>query len=107
MTSVDCEFLRSWTRRQLTLKAYIENRPKLEISPITVASYCVSGKNNHRIDNYITYAPVNEKSIAKIDSGVAPQLPTAHLDVSVNLGSKWGYENRDSVTEKFNSWATG
>lgn len=67
-------------------------------------AYCVSGENNHRITNYIAYAPVNQKSIPKINSEIAPQLPTAHREVSVDFDSRWWDENRDRVTEQFNSW---
>jgi putative spermidine/putrescine transport system substrate-binding protein len=67
-------------------------------------AYCVSGENNHRISEFIEYAPVNEKSISKLDPKVASQLPTAYRDVSVTYNDEWWDNNREAVTERFNKW---
>src|SRR5215211_1732262 len=67
-------------------------------------AYCVSGENNHRLSDYIEYAPINEESIPKVDSQVAPQLPTAHRDVGVTYNAEWWDNNREAVTERFNEW---
>jgi putative spermidine/putrescine transport system substrate-binding protein len=67
-------------------------------------AYCVSGENNYRISEFIEYAPVNEKSISKLDPQVASQLPTAYRDVGVTYNDEWWDNNRDAVTERFNKW---
>ena len=67
-------------------------------------AYCVSGENNHRLSEYIEYAPVNRESIPKVDPQVAPQLPTAHRDVGVTYNAQWWDDNREAVTERFNEW---
>ena len=67
-------------------------------------AYCVSGENNHRLSDYIEYAPINEESIPKVDPQVAPQLPTAHRDVGVTYNAEWWDNNREAVTERFNEW---
>jgi putative spermidine/putrescine transport system substrate-binding protein len=70
-------------------------------------AYCVSGENNHRISKFIEYAPVNEKSISKLDPQVASQLPTSYRDVSVTYNDEWWDNNRKAVTERFNKWLIG
>ena len=70
-------------------------------------AYCVSGENNQRISEYIEYAPVNEKSISKLEPKVASQLPTAYRDVSVTYNDEWWDNNREAVTERFNKWLIG
>ena len=67
-------------------------------------AYCVSARNNHRLSDYIEYAPINEESISKVDPQVAPQLPTAHRDVGVTYDAQWWDKNREAVTERFNEW---
>jgi putative spermidine/putrescine transport system substrate-binding protein len=70
-------------------------------------AYCVSGENNQRISEYIEYAPINEKSISKLDPQVASKLPTAYRDVGVTYNAEWWDNNRDAVTEQFNKWVIG
>jgi putative spermidine/putrescine transport system substrate-binding protein len=67
-------------------------------------AYCVSAQNNHRLSDYIEYAPINKESIPKVDPQVAPQLPTAHREVGVTYDAQWWDENRKAVTERFNEW---
>jgi putative spermidine/putrescine transport system substrate-binding protein len=67
-------------------------------------AYCVSAQNNHRLSDYIEYAPINKESIPKVDPQVAPQLPTAHRDVGVTYNAEWWDSNREAVTERFNEW---
>jgi len=71
----------------------------------TATSVAVSGENNHRPSDYISYAPINEESIPKVDPQVAPQLPTAHRYVGVTYNAQWWDNNREAVTERFNEWA--
>ncbi len=35
-------------------------------------AYCVSGQNNHRLSEFIEYAPINKESISKADPQVRP-----------------------------------
>jgi putative spermidine/putrescine transport system substrate-binding protein len=70
-------------------------------------AYCVSGEHNYRISEFIEYAPVNEKSISKLDPNVASKLPTAYRDVSVTYNDEWWDNNREAVTERFNKWLIG
>jgi putative spermidine/putrescine transport system substrate-binding protein len=67
-------------------------------------AYCVSAQNNHRLSDYIEYAPINKESIPKVDPQVAPQLPTAHREVGVRYDAQWWDDNRKAVTERFNEW---
>ncbi len=67
-------------------------------------AYCVSGEHNHRLSDYIEYAPINKESIPKVDPQVAPQLPTAHREVGVTYNPEWWDNNREAVTERFNEW---
>jgi hypothetical protein len=69
-------------------------------------AYCVSAENNHRLSEFIEYAPINEESISKVDPQVAPQLPTAHRDVGVTYNAQWWDNNREAVTNRFNEWVT-
>jgi putative spermidine/putrescine transport system substrate-binding protein len=67
-------------------------------------AYCVSGENNHRLSEFIPYAPINEKSIPKVDPQVISQLPTAHRDVGVTFNAEWWDNNREAVEQRFNKW---
>jgi putative spermidine/putrescine transport system substrate-binding protein len=67
-------------------------------------AYCVSGKNNHRLSEFIPYAPINKESIPKVDPQVRPQLPTAHRDVGVTFNAEWWDNNREAVEQRFNGW---
>jgi putative spermidine/putrescine transport system substrate-binding protein len=67
-------------------------------------AYCVSAENNHRLSDYIEYAPINKESIPKVDPQVAPQLPTAYREVGVTYNGEWWDNNREAVTERFNEW---
>jgi putative spermidine/putrescine transport system substrate-binding protein len=67
-------------------------------------AYCVSGQNNHRLSDFIPYAPINEKSIPKVDPQVTSQLPTAYRDVGVTFNAEWWDNNREAVEQRFNKW---
>jgi putative spermidine/putrescine transport system substrate-binding protein len=67
-------------------------------------AYCVSGENNHRLSEFIPYAPINKESIPKVDPQVTPQLPTAHRDVGVRYNAEWWDNNREAVEQRFNKW---
>ena len=67
-------------------------------------AYCVSGKNNQRLSEFIAYAPINKESIPKVDPKVASELPTAHRDVGVTYNPQWWDNNRQAVVNRFNKW---
>ena len=67
-------------------------------------AYCVSAENNHRLSEFIEYAPINKESISKVDPQVASQLPTAYRDVGVTYDAEWWDDNREAVTERFDRW---
>jgi putative spermidine/putrescine transport system substrate-binding protein len=69
-------------------------------------AYCVSGKNNQRLSEFIAYAPINKESIPKVDPQVASELPTAYRDVGVTYNPEWWDNNRQAVVNKFNKWIT-
>jgi putative spermidine/putrescine transport system substrate-binding protein len=67
-------------------------------------AYCVSAENNHRLSEFIPYAPINKESISKVDSQVRPQLPTAYREVGVTFNAEWWDNNREAVEQEFNRW---
>jgi putative spermidine/putrescine transport system substrate-binding protein len=67
-------------------------------------AYCVAGENNHRLSEFIPYAPINKESIPKVDPQVASQLPTAYRDVGVTFNPQWWDNNREAVAKRFNKW---
>src|ERR687893_183582 len=67
-------------------------------------AYCVSGQNNHRLSEYIPYAPINKKSIPKVNPQVTSQLPTAYREVGVTFNAEWWDNNREAVEQRFNEW---
>jgi putative spermidine/putrescine transport system substrate-binding protein len=67
-------------------------------------AYCVSAQNNHRLSEFIPYAPINKKSIPKVDPQVTSQLPTAHREVGVTFNAEWWDNNREAVEQRFNQW---
>jgi putative spermidine/putrescine transport system substrate-binding protein len=70
-------------------------------------AYCISGENNHRLSEFIEYAPINKESIPKVDPRVAPQLPTAYRDLGVTYNPVWWDNNREAVMERFDKWVKG
>jgi putative spermidine/putrescine transport system substrate-binding protein len=67
-------------------------------------AYCVSAENNHRLSEFIPYAPINKESIPKVDPQVRPQLPTAYREVGVTFNAEWWDNNREAVEQEFNKW---
>lgn len=72
-------------------------------------AYIVSGENNQRLSKYITYSPINKKSLEKVDSKNAPDLPTYEdrRENSFSMDDTWWDKNRAEVTERFNEWLLG
>lgn len=73
---------------------------------MSLIAYCVSGQNNHRLSEFIPYAPINKESISKVDAQVASRLPTAHREVGVTYNAEWWDNNRQAVEKRFNEWVT-
>ena len=73
---------------------------------MSLIAYCVSGQNNHRLSEFIPYAPINKESISKVDPQVASRLPTAHREVGVTYNAEWWDNNRQAVEKRFNEWVT-
>jgi putative spermidine/putrescine transport system substrate-binding protein len=71
---------------------------------MSLIAYCVSGQNNHRLSEFIPYAPINKESISKVDPQVASRLPTAHREVGVTYNAEWWDNNRQAVVKRFNEW---
>jgi putative spermidine/putrescine transport system substrate-binding protein len=67
-------------------------------------AYCVAGQNNHRLSEFIPYAPINKESIPRVDPQVTSQLPMAHRDVGVSYNAEWWDNNREAVERRFNKW---
>jgi putative spermidine/putrescine transport system substrate-binding protein len=67
-------------------------------------AYCVSAENNHRLSEFIPYAPINKESIPKVDPRVTSQLPTAYREVGVTFNAEWWDNNREAVEQRFNKW---
>jgi putative spermidine/putrescine transport system substrate-binding protein len=67
-------------------------------------AYCVSAENNHRLSEFIPYAPINKESIPKVDPQVTSQLPTAYREVGVTFNAEWWDNNREAVEQRFNKW---
>jgi putative spermidine/putrescine transport system substrate-binding protein len=67
-------------------------------------AYCVSGQNNHRLSEFIPYAPINTESIPKVDPQVTSQLPTAYREVGVTFNAEWWDNNREAMEQTFNKW---
>jgi putative spermidine/putrescine transport system substrate-binding protein len=51
-------------------------------------AYCVSAENNHRLSDFIPYAPINKESIPKVDPQVTSLLPTAYREVGVTFNAE-------------------
>jgi putative spermidine/putrescine transport system substrate-binding protein len=75
-----------------------------KVEAMRLIAYCVSGQNNHRLSEYIEYAPINKESISRVDPQVTSQLPTAYRDVGVRYNAQWWDNNREAVEQTFNKW---
>ena len=94
--------------QHITLPDYLavpKGSPNKE-EAMKLIAYMVNSENNHKITDYISYAPVNMKTFDKINAEMAPLLPTYEDRPSLgfNVSDAWWDENRDAVTEAYNAW---
>jgi putative spermidine/putrescine transport system substrate-binding protein len=82
----------------------VPKRTANKVEAMRLIDYCVSGQNNHRLSEFIPYAPINKESIPKVDPQVTSQLPTAHREVGVTYNAQWWDNNREAVEQRFNKW---
>ncbi|MFT5137129.1 MAG: putative spermidine/putrescine transport system substrate-binding protein [Arenicella sp.] len=72
-------------------------------------AYMVGSESNHRIADFISYAPVNVETFDKVNADMAPLLPTFEDRPSQGfiVNDAWWDENRDAVLEQYNAWLLG
>ncbi|GAB5097405.1 ABC transporter substrate-binding protein [Caballeronia sp. LP006] len=68
--------------------------------------FCADAKRQAALTRTLAYGPTNKKSFETIDKERAALLPTAPENIKdMKLPSpQWWEENRQKVTERFNSW---
>ena len=94
--------------QHITLPDYLavpKGSPNKE-EAMKLIAYMVNSENNHKITDYISYAPVNMKTFDKINAEMAPLLPTyeERPSLSFQVSDVWWDENRDTVSERYNAW---
>jgi len=69
-------------------------------------AYMVSAEHNHKISDYISYAPVNVETFDKVNEEMASLLPTYEDRPSQGfiVDDAWWDENRDDMIEAYNAW---
>ncbi|MEM7534156.1 MAG: ABC transporter substrate-binding protein [Chloroflexota bacterium] len=69
-------------------------------------AYMVSAEHNHKIADFISYAPVNVETFDKVNADMAPLLPTYEDRPSQGfiVDDAWWDENRDAMLEAYNAW---
>jgi putative spermidine/putrescine transport system substrate-binding protein len=68
--------------------------------------FCADAKRQAVMTNTMAYGPTNKKAFESISPKRAPLLPTAPDNIrNMRLPSpQWWADNRQAVTERFNSW---
>jgi len=69
-------------------------------------AYMVSSEHNHKISDYISYAPINVMTFDKVNAEMAPLLPTYEDRPSMGfiVDDAWWDENRDDMLEAYDAW---
>ncbi|MEM7534157.1 MAG: ABC transporter substrate-binding protein [Chloroflexota bacterium] len=69
-------------------------------------AYMVSAEHNHKIADFISYAPVNVETFDKVNEDMAPLLPTYgdRPSLGFQVDDAWWDENRDATLEAYNAW---
>jgi putative spermidine/putrescine transport system substrate-binding protein len=72
-------------------------------------AYILSPENNHRIADFISYAPTNVESFDAINPDMAPLLPTYEdrPDNSFLISDSWWDENRSEAIAIYDAWLLG
>ena len=63
-----------------------------------------SAKGQADFSNLTAYAPVNNDSIARLDSGLAPNLPTAYAKDQITLDYAYWAKNGPAIATRWNEW---
>ena len=77
-----------------------------KVEAMKLIAYMVSAEHNHKIADFISYAPVNIKTFDKVNEEMAPLLPTYEDRPSqgFQVSDAWWDDNRDAMTEIYNAW---
>jgi len=67
-------------------------------------AYAASAEGQARMANRSAYAPINENSVAKLNSDVKSELPTAHADQQVSMSMKYWAEHGPEIAKKWNQF---
>ncbi|MGB0389311.1 MAG: extracellular solute-binding protein, partial [Ardenticatenaceae bacterium] len=80
-----------------------------KVEAMKLIAYMVSEEHNHKISDFISYAPVNVNTFDKINPDMAPLLPTYEDRPSLGfqVSDAWWDDNRDVVSEAYNAWLLG
>ncbi|PHN34528.1 ABC transporter substrate-binding protein [Pseudomonas amygdali] len=63
-----------------------------------------SAKGQADFSNLSAYAPVNTQSVARLDSTLAPNLPTAHVADQITLDFAYWAKNGADIATRWNEW---
>ncbi|TFZ33319.1 extracellular solute-binding protein, partial [Pseudomonas syringae] len=63
-----------------------------------------SAKGQADFSNLSAYAPVNTQSVARLDSTLAPNLPTAHVADQITLDFSYWAKNGADIATRWNEW---
>lgn len=63
-----------------------------------------SAKGQADFSNLTAYAPVNTESVQRLDSVLAPNLSTAHVDDQITLDFAYWAKNGPSIATRWNEW---
>lgn len=63
-----------------------------------------SAKGQAAFSNLTAYAPVNNDSIAQLDSTLAPNLPTAYVKDQITLDYAYWAKNGPAIATRWNEW---
>ncbi|MGH8331954.1 MAG: extracellular solute-binding protein, partial [Pseudomonas sp.] len=63
-----------------------------------------SAKGQADFSNLTAYAPVNVDSVARLDSTLAPNLPTAYAKDQITLDFAYWAKNGPAIATRWNEW---
>ncbi len=69
-------------------------------------AFTLSDQNSHKISDFISYAPTNVETFAKVNADMAPLLPTYEdrPAQSFQVSDAWWDVNRETTVERYNEW---
>ncbi|RML96920.1 Spermidine/putrescine ABC transporter periplasmic spermidine/putrescine-binding protein [Pseudomonas syringae pv. maculicola] len=68
------------------------------------APVVTSAKGQADFSNLSAYAPVNTQSVVRLDSTLAPNLPTAHVADQITLDFAYWAKNGSDIATRWNEW---